>query len=178
MSSLLPPNATATEQAIEAVTEGTTRLPVPLRELWNPDTCPAELLPWLAWALSLDTWKDYWPDAVKRQRIKAAITIQRQKGTVKSVRDVVDSFGGDLALKEWWQQDPPRPPHTFDLVLEVGSAFDVTDEYQLDIIKEVDRTKPVRSHYTLSLAMQAESDIGAVAAARVINYRRLQLEQA
>ena len=24
--------------------------PVPLRHLWNVDTCPANLLPWLAWA--------------------------------------------------------------------------------------------------------------------------------
>jgi len=46
MNSLLPPNATDTERAIEATTERTTDLPVPLRTLWNPDTCPADLLPW------------------------------------------------------------------------------------------------------------------------------------
>lgn len=32
------------------------KTPVSIRELWNPDTCPANLLPWLAWSFSVDRW--------------------------------------------------------------------------------------------------------------------------
>ena len=49
--SLLPPNASALERKLEQATLRLGTLPVPLRELWNPDTCPAHLLPWLAWTV-------------------------------------------------------------------------------------------------------------------------------
>lgn len=178
MSSLLPPNATNTERAIEATTERATSLPVPLRKLWNPDTCPADLLPWLAWALSLDSWKSYWPEAVKRQRIKQAVEIQRKKGTAYSVRTVVASFGGSLTLKEWWQQDPPATPHTFDILLTVGGGVPATAEYQQDIIDEVTRTKPVRSHFTFTAGVSAEGGMGLQGAIRGAVFKRLRTVEA
>ena len=52
--SLLPHNASPQERAIEAATARLADVPVPLRDLWNPETCPAELLPWLAWAFGVD----------------------------------------------------------------------------------------------------------------------------
>lgn len=89
--SLLPPNATATERSIEAATARLEDVPVPLRDLWDPWHCPEDLLPWLAWSLSIDTWKSYWSPDIKRARIARAIDIQRRKGTLKSVRAVVES---------------------------------------------------------------------------------------
>jgi phage tail P2-like protein len=177
MSSLLPPNATDTEHAIEATTERTTDLPVPLRTLWNPDTCPADLLPWLAWALSIDSWKDYWPEAVKRQRIRQAIEIQRRKGTAQSVRDVVESFGGGLAMREWWQKEPVSTPHTFELVLTLGGSVPATAEYQEDIISEVSRTKPVRSHFTFTAGLSATGGLGLGGIIRTAAFARLRLTE-
>lgn len=179
MSNLLPPNATAQERAIAGATARLGSVPTPLRDVWNPDTCPAELLPWLAWSLSLDSWQPYWPEAVKRQRIRMAVNIARRKGTVKSVRDVVASFGGNLALKEWWQIDPPTQPHTFEIVLTVGGGgIPVTPQYQQDIIAEVNRTKPVRSHFTVSLGVSAAASLGIAGAIRCAVYRRLRLNEA
>jgi len=177
MSSLLPPNATDTERAIEATTDRATSLPVPLRKLWNPDTCPADLLPWLAWALSIDSWKDYWPEAVKRQRIRQAIEIQRRKGTAQSVRDVVESFGGGLAMREWWQKDPAGTPHTFELVLKLGGSVPATAEYQEDIIAEVRRTKPVRSHFTFTAGLSATGGLGLGGIIRTAAFARLRLTE-
>lgn len=52
--SLLPRNASDLErQAAQALAQ-IQRVPIPLRQLWNPNTCPAELLPYLAWSLSVD----------------------------------------------------------------------------------------------------------------------------
>lgn len=175
--SLLPPNATRLEQALESAAARAADLPVPLRQLWNPDTCPVELLPWLAWSLSLDGWQPYWPERVKRQRIKSAIEIQRRKGTARSVREVVASFGGGLALREWWQTQPPGKAHTFDLVLTLGAGVPNTAEYQQDIVDEIDRTKPVRSHYTLTVGISAQGGLGLLGAARPITYRRLQFSE-
>ena len=176
MDSLLPPNATQLEKDLETTLERATDLPVPLRDLWNPDTCPVELLPWLAWAMSLDSWDTNWPEAVKRERIKFAVEIQRRRGTVKSVRDLVSSFGGDLALKEWHQQTPPGVPHTFDIVLDVGTALANDENAQNAIVQEVDRTKPARSNYNLSVAFSASGTVGTLAAVHAITYRRLQMK--
>ncbi|KSG23121.1 phage tail protein I [Pseudomonas aeruginosa] len=176
--SLLPPNASTLEREVEQVTARLGSLPVPLRELWNPDTCPEHLLPWLAWSLSLDNWQPYWPLAVKRARIKAAVEIQRRKGTAKSVRDVVGSFGSALALREWWQKTPMGAPHTFEVVLTLGAGVPNTAAYQQDIIKEIERTKPVRSHFTLTIGLSATAGLGLQGAARPVTYRRLQLTEA
>ncbi|MEW5250742.1 phage tail protein I [Microbulbifer discodermiae] len=178
MASLLPANATDAERALEAATARIAEVPVPLRQLWNPDSCPAELLPWLAWALSIDAWKDYWPEQVKRERIRNAIQIQRTKGTAYSVCTVVQSFGGAVQLSEWWQQDPPGAPHTFAmwLTLNGSGGQEASAQYVDDVIAEVERTKPVRSHWSFTQGVEARGCIGFAAAARPAVYRRLQLQ--
>jgi len=176
MSSLLPPTASNGEKALEAATARIADVPVPLRSVWNPDTCPVDLLPWLAWALSVDSWKSYWSENVKRARIRAAQDIQRRKGTAQSVRAVVEAFGGAAALREWWQYDPPGPPHTFDIVLTLSAQGGAppTSEFVDDVIAEVSRTKPVRSHFTFTQGVQANGAAGVGAGARTAVYRRLQ----
>ncbi|HEY4583072.1 MAG TPA: phage tail protein I [Lysobacter sp.] len=178
MNSLLPPSATPAERAIEQVVARVGDIPTPLRELWNPDTCPLEFLPWLAWALSIDAWKPYWPEHVKRARIRAAIEIQRRKGTAASVRQVVAAFGGAVQLREWFQMTPPGAPHTFELVLTLSGEGGQTATAQFvdDVIGEVSRTKPVRSHFTFTQGLQGIGGIGIGAGARAAVYRRLQLQ--
>lgn len=179
MSELLPPNASAAERAIARTIIGPIdAIPAPQRVLWNPDTCPEALLPWLAWALSVDTWKSWWPVHIKRAILRSAIAIQRRKGTAHSVREVIEAFGGTVQLKEWFEMDPPGAPHTFQMVLglsgAVGSAS--TPEFVDDVIAEVRRIKPVRSHFTFTQAVTSRTAIGVVAGARVVAYRRLRLQ--
>ncbi|HEY5804861.1 MAG TPA: phage tail protein I [Lysobacter sp.] len=175
---LLPSNASSAERAIEAATARIGDVPTPLRDLWDPDTCPAELLPWLAWALSVDAWKPYWPEHIKRARLRTALDIQRRKGTAQSVRQVVSAFGGSVQLREWFQLDPPGAPHTFEMLLTVAGEGGETATAQFvdDVIGEASRTKPVRSHFTFTQGLQALGRIGAGAAARAAVYRRLQLQ--
>lgn len=180
MSSLLPPNSSALERALETVTARAGEIPAPLRTLWNPNTIPASLLPWLAWALSIDAWKSYWPMHVKRARVRDAIRIQQRKGTADSVRQVVASFGGQVQLREWWQQTPPGPPHTFEMVLTLGGedGNTATAEFVDDVIAEVMRTKPVRSHFTFTQGLRASAGVGVGTGARAALYRRLQFAAA
>lgn len=175
---LLPPNATPGTRSIAASLARISDVPVPLRELWNPYTCPLELLPWLAWSLSIDAWKSYWPEAVKRERVAQAIAIQRHKGTAQSVRDVVESFGGSVQLREWWQQAPEGVPHTFDmwLTLTGQGGQEATAEFVDDVIAEVSRTKPVRSHFTFTQGITAAVHVGIAAVARAAVYRKLSMQ--
>lgn len=176
--SLLPASAPQGEKSIESAISRMTDIDVPLRGLWNPYTCPMDLLPWLAWALSIDSWKSYWPENIKRERVAQALDIQRHKGTAQSVRNVIASFGGAVQLREWWQQSPPGEPHTFDMTLTLADANGAaaTAQYVDDVIAEVTRTKPVRSHFSFTQGITAAAKVGVACVARPVIYRRINFE--
>ncbi|WP_050882088.1 phage tail protein I, partial [Burkholderia pseudomallei] len=89
-------------------------IPVDIGALMDPDAIPLRFLPWLAWHLGVETWKDYWPEQVKRARVKAAIRIARKKGTAAAVREVCASFGANVAMREWFEKTPKGRPGTFE----------------------------------------------------------------
>ncbi len=98
---LLPQNASAYEQALEDVRSGVSDLPVDIRTLWDPDTCPEAFLPWFAWTLSVDFWDEGWPVHYKREIIKTAYDIHKIKGTVDSLRRILQAVGyGDATILE------------------------------------------------------------------------------
>lgn len=100
MASLLPPNASATERALDDVLS---RAPDPsaVADLWNPATCPAALLPWLAWALSADEWDAAWSEAAQRSYLAAQVDIHRHKGAVASIRTVFQRLDlGEVVIDE------------------------------------------------------------------------------
>lgn len=94
MSELLPPNASAGERALAgAIQARLTAIPVPIDRLWNPDTCPAALLPWLAWAVSVDVWRTDWPETLQRSTIAASLARHRRKGSVSSIQTALTEIG-------------------------------------------------------------------------------------
>lgn len=176
-ASLLPPNATPFERAMEDATARAAAVPTPIEALWDPDTCPVALLPYLAFGLSIDAWSPDWSELTKRERIRRAIPIQRRKGTIRSIRDVVASFGGAISLREWWETAPRGDPHTFALVLSLTSLGGGAPSAELvdQVIDDITRTKPLRSHFTFTLALQGAAGVRLAAAARPAIYARLPL---
>ncbi|MCP3749617.1 phage tail protein I [Pseudomonas sp. SBB6] len=145
MDSLLPLNSTDLEHAIEAAGVETTE--VPLRALYNPDTCPAHLLHQLAWAWSVDRWDETWPEAIKRSVIRSAFYVHAHKGTIGALRRVVEPLGYLIEVKEWWQTVPQGVPGTFALqvgVLENG----ISEEMYLELTRLIEDAKPVSRHLT------------------------------
>lgn len=174
--SLLPPNATELERALEQLAG--VRLgdvAVPLRDLWSAQNCPEHLLPWLAWALSVDQWSADWPLHIRRARVAAAIAIQRIKGTAQSVVDVVASFGGNVVVREWFEQTPPGAPCTFSLSVALGGQGGTVPSADFidAVIAEVARTKPARCTFDFTVALAAGARVGLFAAARAVTAARL-----
>lgn len=147
MSSLLPPNATVLESAV-LESSGLSTLQVPIADLWNPSTCPLAVLPWLAWAVSVDEWDETWTESTQRAVVAAAIEIHRRKGTVGAVRQAMSSLGYRALLTEWFQQVPPGAEHTFLVDVEISDRG-LSEATISAIARQIDRTKPARSHYTL-----------------------------
>lgn len=98
MSDLLAPNASALERAVGKSGAGISNLPTPARHVRNPVTCPTNLLPFLAWELSVDEWNPGWGEDVKRAVIAASINIHRHKGTLGAVRRALAAIFGDTGF--------------------------------------------------------------------------------
>lgn len=180
MPSILPPNATPLMRALERVIETAFDIDDGIDRINNPDTCPARFLPFLAWAYSVDVWRPQWPEHIQRARIKASLSVHRRKGTAAAVREVVASFGGSMVLREWFELSTPgnpATPYTFEILLNInrGDDYTATSDFVDDVIAEVIRTKPERSHFTFTQGIQARGDIAIAAAARVQTYRRIEL---
>jgi len=175
--SILPPTATPMELAIERLVRVLGDTPVPIDTILNPSTCPASLLPWLAWAFGVYVWRSDWPEAVQRNIVRDAISIKRRQGTTTSVRDVVAPFG-TLAIREWWQQDPPGDPYTFDLVMTATGAVSeaLSAEAFEEVMAHVERTKPVRSWFTATQGLLASGGVALAAVTRPIVMLRLMFD--
>lgn len=160
MSSLLPLSSTQLERAIEAAMAEKTE--IPLRTLYNPDTCPTHLLPWLAWTWSVDRWDTRWTEAVKRSAIRSSFYVHAHKGTIGALRRVVEPLGYLIEVLEWWETKPEGVPGTFALkvgVLDTG----ITEEAYLELERLIDDAKPVSRHMTglaISLETQGAINIG------------------
>lgn len=176
--SILPPNRTALELATDLLlADRLDGVGTPLRALWSAQDCPADLLPWLAWALSIDQWDPAWPERTRRARIAEAIAVQRRKGTLDSVRRVIAAFGGNIAVREWWQTSPRGTPHTFAVTLSLPADGAAPTAALIDaVVAEISATKPLRSHFTFTLAQRAQGGIGLRAALRPVTYTRLAVD--
>ncbi|EOP2819442.1 TPA: phage tail protein I, partial [Escherichia coli] len=106
-------------------------------------TCPANLLPWLAWAFSVDRWDEKWPEATKRAVIRDAYFIHCHKGTIGAIRRVVEPLGYLINVTEWWENSDP--PGTFRLdigVLESG----ITEAMYQEMERLIADAKPASRH--------------------------------
>lgn len=162
---LLPGNASELERhAAEALAQ-IERVPVPLRDLWNPDTCPVELLPYLAWAFSVDRWSPTWPESAKRAAIRAAYLIHSRKGTIGALRRVVEPLGYLIEVREWWEEVPLGVPGTFRLLIGVlDTGIDETMYQELSWL--IDDAKPLSRHLiglAIGLETRGRTYIGAAA---------------
>lgn len=155
---LLPGNATPLErQAAQALAQ-IQRVPIPLRQLCNPNTCPVDLLPYLAWAFSVDRWDSKWTEAAKRAAIRSSHYVHSRKGTIGALRRVVEPLGYLIEVLEWWQTTPNGVPGTFAIkvgVLETG----ITEEMYQELTWLIDDARPVTRHLT-GLAISLETTVG------------------
>lgn len=97
MSSLLPPNVTTLERVVEK-TQMRHSPPRIVPTLWNAATCPAKLLPHLAWASSIEDWDPQWSVEQKRAAIAASAEIHRHKGTPAAIKRALEVRGHPDAI--------------------------------------------------------------------------------
>ena len=155
MRDLLPINASKEERALSLTTERALNVPVTVRELWNPQTCPVNVLPWLAWSLSLDEWDTNWTEAQKRGAIEASVQVHRRKGTVGALKRALQALGYEVEINE-----DTGEAYTFRVEIE-ASQRGITN---VDLYERAQETallnKNVRSHLAgIDASLRSEGSV-------------------
>ena len=173
-TSLLPPNATLLERALEHGTARVGAIHTPLDTLVNPATIAADWLPWLAWGLSVDTWEAEWSEATKRQAVADAIELHRRKGTRWAVENVLARIDALAEVVEWHEAQPALAVHTFEIRVPIDAASGARALARVPetIVRDVVRVKPLREHLVVVQSLAGDSGVGVHAVARTLVARR------
>ncbi|WP_272681129.1 phage tail protein I [Providencia sp. PROV129] len=159
---LLPVGSSPLELAAAESLAQIERVPIPIRKLWNPDLCPVHLLPYLAWAFSVDRWDKDWAESAKRNAIKAAMFIHKHKGTIGALRRAVAPIGTLINVDEWFEDDSEVGTFKLDIALkETG----INEETHIELTNIINDTKPVSrklSNITMHLETEGVINVGAL----------------
>jgi phage tail P2-like protein len=159
--SLLPPGSSALERRLATACSDLSILAVPLRDLWNPATCPVRFLPYLAWAFSVDRWDEGWAENVKRRVVQDAFYIHQHKGTTSAIRRVVEPFGFLIRIIEWWQTG--EVPGTFRLDIGVQDQG-ITEETYVELERLINDARPCSRHLlgmSINLQVSGQTTLAA-----------------
>jgi phage tail-like protein len=144
---------------------------------FDPAFTPLRLLPWLAtWVdLALD---DHWPEAKRRQLLKAAVSLYRKRGTRRGLQEYLEIYtGAQVQISEHGARNMRlgpearlgpgtalgtlNMPHTFTVTVYlpppdgVGPSAAERDRYEADrrrmIENIIEAEKPAHTSYTLRL---------------------------
>lgn len=183
MASLLPAHLSELERDIEAAMERLAAIEIPIATLWNPALCPVEVLPYLAWAMSVDTWRSDWPEAIKRQVIASAPDVHRKKGTRPAVEMALEALNIETELSEWWEASPTAAPGTFEIIAWVNDNLTPGEQGLLNqvlygqIDEAINHAKNARSHYTIKVGAKFQDmPLAFAATARAASYKRTPAE--
>ncbi|EPF0642573.1 phage tail protein I [Vibrio parahaemolyticus] len=165
-NSLLPPNASGLERDIEQVIVQSTDLPIRIKDLWDPYSCHLSLLPWLAWALSVDEWDDRWPEHIKRQVVQDSFDVHRFKGTPYAVQKALDSLNIKTHLREWWEPDGSQEPGTMTVVALINENLTdddnglITEAMLEQVTRVIHTAKRGVIHFDVELGISLEETLG------------------
>lgn len=173
--SLLPHNATPLEQALEAACDLGID-PTIIRSVADSQRCPANFLPWLAWAMKVEGWEAAETEEQQRDLIREAIPIHRTKGTVGAVRRVLKAVRVNADFKEW-QQIPGAAPYTFQLTAwantnRPGEGSIISPQLYARLRALVDAAKNERSHYDFRLGARFDGGFRLGNAAQMCTVQR------
>ena len=116
---LVPSNASSIERDMAALTAYVDQIdPAIVATIWDAWRCPTVLLPWLAWALSVDIWDDAWTEIDKRQAIADSPEYHRRKGTLWAIERLLALDGQPYELTEWFDRVPQGRRGTLSVHIE------------------------------------------------------------
>ena len=145
INDLLPPNSTDFEHRVTLEMANNTELAAPIDTLSSPNDAPDEFLSFLAWQYSVDSWDVNWPPSLQRNLIKESVMVHTTKGTIAALRRILENFGYEMQITEWWQAKPPLKAGSFQLDLSTSNRA-MTEETYRELNRLIADAKPVSRH--------------------------------
>lgn len=151
--SILPQNASDLERDLELALARIELIEIPISTLWDPWNCLIEVLPFLAWALSVDLWRSDWPEDVKRRVVANSMHVHSTKGTRPAVERALLDLGISAELVEWFQKTPKGPRGTFEVTAWANENITPSKDAILNpemydqIRAAITNSKNTRSHF-------------------------------
>lgn len=172
-NSLLPRNLSQLERDLAGALARIGDIEIPIATLWDPDKCPIDAFPVLAWAVRVDSWQTAWPEDRKRAVIKQSVDINRTRGTRGAVERAISAIrGDDVKLTEWFEDEANLARGTFRVdVRSTSQPVDISDLQKL--VPSIQRAKNTRSHLIgISITSQVENPEKHIAMSRQGNQVR------
>lgn len=182
LHSLAPPSI-KNDARIAAALEALQRQLIPLEGhlddglfLCRIDELDSATLDHLAAQWNARVWRDSWPLELKRTSLKSIIQEKRRLGTLTAIKNAISSLGSAVIIREWWQCEPKRTPHTFEVVINQNSLPGVADEDLIyDLMRSLNYTKPVRSQYTITLTYKTQAFLKLPQVGRQLVFTRISI---
>lgn len=122
---LLPSSALPSERALSLAAEFSEKiLPEDIRKLWSAEDAPARFLPYMAWGLHVDFWRDSLPDDEKRGLIAEAFEWHRLEGTFGAIRRICEAVNtkfGETKVQAWYEYG--GEPYGFRVLTSTGGRL-------------------------------------------------------
>lgn len=171
MTELLPPNASQLERDLDASIGQALDIPVRLADVWDPFNCPLGILPWLAWAFSVDLWDENWSVEARRNTTAASLAFHKRKGSPGSMRDALRAAGyGEVEIIE--RLDIRRRDGT---ILRDGSHFYSESEhwawYSIVLLRPVSIAQAAQVREILSRAQPERCKLHELRYDQALNLR-------
>ena len=202
---LLPRSSTQIERAFDkTAAKYIEAIPVErISEQWDPQKCPAHLLGWLAWAVSVDDWDPSWDETAKRNVIAANMDVHRHKGTKSSISEALKGIGVSTEFIEWHDDPENDIPHSFRIKALINSIVTdsktdttantdtnntadanadtatesiINEKFYQDIKRQVDFNRPARSQFILQVGAEFNQTLSVNTTAHAVNVVRLSME--
>lgn len=159
---LVPSNHRLREHALaEALTPLKAIDPVSIETVWHAWRSPAALLPFLAYAVSVDFWDDSWDEIRKRQVIADSPAYHRRKGTAKAVWDAARATGRETMIVEWHNFMPERRRGTFRVTLELRDGEAAIEAEEIALVRRlIASAKPKSRAFSLEIARTIRLGVG------------------
>lgn len=124
------------------------------------DSLPEAVLDHLAKQWNAAVWRDYWPAETRRRALKSLITEKRRLGTLTAVKNAISSLGSAAYIREWWEYDPVKTAHTFQVIISQNAIDGVASADLLyDLKRLIDYAKPVRSQYSFVVTYKTAANL-------------------
>ncbi|NOU49510.1 phage tail protein I [Pseudoalteromonas sp. JBTF-M23] len=132
--------------------------------LWDAQSCPTSLLPWLAWSQGVTQWDESWSDTTKRLVISQSYEQHKHLGTRFAIINGLTPFGYKTDLKEWFEKTPQGEAGTFSVDVSVTDKG-IDQEVIEQIYDTITNTKRESVQFDLSVSLLSESELTIASAA-------------